>query len=130
MASAKVCVICRFEDWNSEKPFHILYEKGAALLNRAILARQDDLEKVSVGQMVHECWRKDYCSEKSIKQKWTKMKVAHHKIVSLVFELVLKLLVFRWRDFAFCAVNASSIFQEEKSARNFFCKDRRVWQVD
>ena len=69
MASAKVCVICRFEDWNSEKPFHILYEKGAALLNRAILARQDDLGKVPSVQMVHECCRKDYCSEKSIKQK-------------------------------------------------------------
>ena len=50
-----MCVICGFEDLNSEKPFHTLYEKGAVSLNRAILARPDDLEKVSVGQMVHEC---------------------------------------------------------------------------
>ena len=88
MASATVCVICG-EDLNSEKLFHTLYEKGAASLNRAILARQDDLEKVYVGQTVHECCRKDYCSEKSIKQKLKKWKVTHHKIVSLVFVLVL-----------------------------------------
>lgn len=67
MANAIVCVICGKD--GSEMEFQTLHKKGAASVNRAILARQDDLKEVSSGQVVHARCRKDYCSQKSIEQK-------------------------------------------------------------
>ena len=63
MSAIGICVICKIEK-KEEKLTNVL-KRGADTLNAARLARNDNIPRIIVGNVIHEICRRSYCRKTS-----------------------------------------------------------------
>jgi hypothetical protein len=63
MSAIGICVICKIE--RKGEKLTVLYKPGADTVNAARLARNDNIPRIIVGNVIHEICRRSYCRKTS-----------------------------------------------------------------